>query len=497
MFVTTQQMKQLEELTDKNGVSYGEMMSRAGHALAETIMERYPEKKCVLFLAGSGNNGGDCYVAARVLAQKGWRPEVLAPLGKPHTYIANTALELAKQDGIPIYEEAYDFLFGEPEIVVDGLFGTGFKGELSPSVRSLLTRTEGKIRIACDVPSGGNALTGSVSEGAVPAALTVTFGAVKLGMTQYPLRSFCGEVITADIGIPAEAFSRIKPAPIRALDSDYLAAHPLTPYAPDAYKQKNGEILALVGSRRMRGAAVLSVTAAMRCGAGMVTCAAPESVLTAVMNRTPEALCLPMEDDFAGYVLCEENREALRAALAGKDVLLIGCGLGVTDETAELVKFLLQESRCPVILDADGLNAVADCIDCIPKGRTILTPHPGEAARLLGTDTASVQADRQNAALTLAERTGAAVILKGAGTIVTDGREMAVCMLGNPGMAKAGSGDVLAGITAAIASNQVQSLFETACQAAAIHAAAGDHAAKTSQRYVLPQDQICALQEIL
>ena len=497
MFVTPQQMKQLEELTDKSGVSYGEMMSRAGHALAETIMQRYPQKQCVLFLAGSGNNGGDCYVAARVLKKAGWRPEGLAPLGKPNTYIANTALELAKQDGIPIYEEAYDFLFGEPEIVVDGLFGTGFKGELSQGVRKLLSRTEGKIRIACDIPSGGDALTGSVSEGAVPAELTVTFGAVKLGMTQYPLRKLCGEILTADIGIPAEAFRKLKPAPIRVLDQAYLAEHPLTPYAPDAYKQQNGEILAVVGSKRMRGAAVLSVTAAMRCGAGMVTCAAPEPVLTAVMDKTPEALCLPLEDDWRGFSLCEENREALLAALAGKDALLIGCGLGVTDETTELVKLLLQESRCPVILDADGLNAVAGCIDCIPKGRTILTPHPGEAARLLGTDTASVQADRQNAALTIAERTGAAVILKGAGTIVTDGREMAVCMLGNPGMAKAGSGDVLAGITAAIAAGEKQSLFETACQAAAIHAAAGDKAAEQSQRYMLPQDVIGALQEIL
>ena len=497
MFVTPQQMKQLEELTDRSGVSYGEMMSRAGRALAETLMQRYPQKRCVLFLAGSRNNGGDCYVAARVLKQAGWRPEILAPIGKPQTHIANAALELAKQDGIPIYEEAYDFLFGEPEIVVDGLFGTGFHGELSPNVRKILSQTEGKIRIACDVPSGGNAMTGSVSEGAAQAELTVTFGAVKLGMTQYPLRKYCGEIVTADIGIPADAFTKIKPAPIRKLDRAYLAAHPLTPYAPDAYKQKNGEILAVVGSKRMRGAAVLSVTAAMRCGAGMVTCAAPDPVLTAVIDRMPEALCLPLEDDWQGFSLCEENRETLRGALAGKDALLIGCGLGLTDETTELVKFLLQESRCPVILDADGLNAVAGCIDCIPKGRTILTPHPGEAARLLGTDTASVQADRQNAALTIAERTGAAVILKGAGTIVTDGREMAVCTMGNPGMAKAGSGDVLAGIAAAIAAGEEQSLFETACQAAAIHAAAGDLAAKKPQRFMLPQDIIEALQEII
>ncbi|MCR4645747.1 MAG: NAD(P)H-hydrate dehydratase [Oscillospiraceae bacterium] len=495
MFVTPQQMKQLEELTDRSGVSYGEMMRRAGTALAETLMRRYPEKQCVLFLAGNGNNGGDCYVAARVLKQAGWRPEVLAPLGKPHTDIANNAYELAKQDGIPIYEEAYDFLFGEPEVVVDGLFGTGFRGELSRNMQTILSRTEGKVRVACDVPSGGNALTGSVSEGTVPAELTVTFGAVKLGMTQYPLRQYCGEIIVADIGVPADAMGRLTPAAIHALDREYLSGHPLPAYRPDAYKQQNGEVLAVVGSENMRGAAVLAVTAAMRSGAGMVTCAAPEPVLSAVINRMPEALTL--------HISCSENTipafqvNEMRKALDGKDAVLVGCGLGLNEATKALVKFVLKESKCPIILDADGLNAVAGCIDCIPKGRTILTPHPGEAARLLGTDTKTVQADRQNAALTLAERTGAVVVLKGAGTIVTDGKEMAVCTMGNPGMAKAGSGDVLAGITAGIAAGSEASLFEIACQAVAIHAAAGDAAAMVSQRTMLPQDLIEALPQII
>lgn len=497
MFVTPQQMTQLEAMTDRSGVSYGEMMGRAGRILAETMMQRWPEKRCVLFLAGSGNNGGDCYVAARTLKQAGWRPEVLAPLGKPHTDIANTALELARQDGIPVYEDAYDFLFGEAEIVVDGLFGTGFHGELSPMLREILAKTKDIIHVACDIPSGGSAPTGTVCKGTVPADLTVTFGAVKLGMTQYPLREYCGEIVTGDIGVPADAFARLAPPAAEALDPAYLQAHRLPAYRRDAYKQANGQVLAVTGASRMRGAAVLAVHAAMRSGAGMVTCAAPEPVLAAVMQHTPEALCLPLTADAQGFSRCEENRTALREALAGKDALLLGCGLGQTAETAQLVEFLLAESTCPVILDADGLNAAASCIEWIPRGRTILTPHPGEAARLLGTDPASVQADRQNAARTLAVRTGAVVVLKGAGTIVTDGVRMAVCTMGNPGMAKAGSGDVLAGITAAIAANQPeQGLFETACLAAAVHAAAGD-AAAAPERFMLPQDIIEALRGIL
>lgn len=495
MFVTPKQMQQLEVLTNQSGISYAEMMERAGRALADAVMQRWPEKRSVLLLAGSGNNGGDCYVAARVLREAGRMPEILAPLGGPRTDIASAAMVRAERSGVPIHADAAKSC--DPEIVVDGLFGTGFRGELSPEMRTLLAQTAGCIRVACDVPSGGNALTGTVSDGTISADLTVTFGAVKLGMTQYPLRQHCGEIVTADIGIPAEAFGALRPPAAEALDQAYLDRHRLPPYRPDAYKQANGTVLAVVGAARMRGAAVLSVHAAMRSGAGMVTCASAEPVLGAVMQHTPEALCLPLETDAQGFVLCDANRKALTAALHGKNALLLGCGLGLTAETMQLTEYLLRESKCPVILDADGLNAASSCIEWIPRGRSILTPHPGEAARLLGTDTASVQADRLHAALTLAERTGAVVVLKGAGTIVTDGTQTAVCTLGNPGMAKAGSGDVLAGITAALAANQPQrSLYETACLAAAIHAAAGD-AACLSERYLLPQDIITALQRIL
>ncbi len=496
MFTTTEQMHLLEALTDQGGVSYAEMMQRAGHALAETIAMRYPDKKIVLFLAGKGNNGGDCYAAAVFLKKAGWKPEILAPNGNPGTPAARAAYEQAKAEGIPIYGEAYDFLFGEPDIVVDGLFGTGFKGTLDEHLAALLAKTQGKIHVACDIPSGGNADTGAVCPGTFPAELTVTFGAVKLGMTQYPLLEYCGEIVKADIGIPASAFDSLETAP--ADDLKLAAARALLPVRrPDAHKHMNGHLLSVTGSVRMRGAAVLSAGGAMRMGVGLATCASAEPVVAAVCSRLPEVMCLPLAVDAQGFLQFEANKAALTEALQGKQALLLGCGLGVTEETKQLTEFLLKESTCPVILDADGLNGMGTCIEWIPEGRTVLTPHPAEAARLLGISTAEVQRDRPGTAKKLAAQTGAVVVLKGAGTVVTDGKRMAVCRLGNAGMARAGSGDVLAGMLAALAA-QGMPLYEAACTAVTLHAAAGDHCAKDlDELYMLPQDLLAALPEVL
>ncbi len=494
MLVTPEQMQQLEAITDQSGVSYGHMMENAGKALADVMMERYPDRRKVLFLAGSGNNGGDCYAAAYHLKKAGWMPEILAPCGEPHSDIAMAARDRAKREGIPMYSEAYDFVLDGKEIVVDGLYGTGFHGELSPALQSLLREREGQIRIACDIPSGGMAGSGNACKGAFRADLTVTFGAEKLGMSQYPLRSLCGEILIADIGIPADA--KLMPPPTKRLSLEGI--RPLLPEVPcDAHKNQLGHLLCITGSRRMRGAAVLSAESAMRSGVGLVSCASCEEVLSAVQNRTPEALCLPMEPDTQGFLTLKYNQTLLTEAMQGKQAILMGCGLGQTKETASLVEFVLKGSDCPIVLDADGLNICASHIDWIPKGRTILTPHPAEAARLLGLTAAQVQADRPSAAKQLARLTDAVVVLKGAGTFITDGSRTAVCNAGNAGMAKAGSGDVLAGIMASLAA-QGLSRFDAACAAVMLHAAAGDAAAAELPRgFMLPQDTIAYLSEVL
>ncbi len=495
MFVTPKQMQQLEAMTDASGISYAEMMERAGTALAVQILKFAPTAKTILLLAGRGNNGGDCYVAAAYLRKSGCDARILAPFGAPATEISQQAAAHAQDAGVPILSQADDFL-NTADVLVDGLFGTGFHGTLPSEIIPLLAPRDGQIRVAADIPSGGNAASGAVSEGTFQADLTVTFGMVKLGMSQYPLRSFCGEIVCADIGIPAHAPELLEQPAAKALTLETI--HPLLPQRrPDAHKNNSGHLLTVAGSVRMRGACVLAVTAAMRSGVGLQTAAAAETALQAICSSTPEVMCLPLQTDADGFLLNEVNHSLLRDALRNKQALLVGCGLGVTAETQNLTKFLLRESDCPIIVDADGLNCLTGCIDCLPEGRTILTPHPGEAARLLGMTTAQIQADRPAAALQLAAQTGAVVVLKGAGTIVTDGVHMAVCMLGNAGMARAGSGDVLAGITAALAA-QGMPLYGAACAAVTLHAAAGDAAAaRLPVRYMLPQDLIKALAEVL
>ena len=493
MLVTPKQMQMLEKLTDESGVSYAEMMERAGHALADFLIQNYGDCESFLFLAGNGNNGGDCYVAAYYLNFYHKQIQILAPMGEPKTEISQNARDRAIKAGIMIKSEPDSFL-ENAEVLIDGIFGTGFRGELPQKIQELFSGHEDQIRIACDIPSGGNGATGAVSAGSFAAYDTVTFGAEKIGMSQYPLRKYCGEIHVADIGIPKNAFQKIEP--VHRLQLSEIREN--LPYRqPDAYKNQFGHVLAVAGSVRMRGACILAVTAAMHSGAGLLTCASAEQVLTAVSITLPEAMCLPLQTDKDGFFLNTENHEILAQALKNKQACVIGCGMGVTESTRNLIKFLFSNSSCPIILDADGLNAIAGCIELIPEGRTILTPHMGEAARLLKTEVSEIQKDRISAARKLAEITKAVVILKGAGTIVTDGLQTAVCNLGNAGMARAGSGDVLAGITGAFAA-QGLGLYQAACTAVTVHAAAGDAAAESlPDRYMLPQDLIRSLKDIL
>lgn len=494
MYVTPSQMQRLEQMTDASHHSYAAMMECAGHSLARFILEYAAHCRSAVLLAGTGNNGGDCYVAACCLKAAGWQVQVLAPFGAPKTEISQNAKQRAANAGVPIVSVPDAFL-ESAEVVVDGVFGTGFRGELPEAAKDILAPRDGQIRIAADIPSGGSALTGSVSEGTFHAHATVTFGAVKLGMAQYPLRAYCGEIHCADIGIPAHCFDALDPPPVRALELSKVRQN-LPALHDDSHKNLRGHLLIVAGSVRMRGACVLAALAAMRSGVGLLTTASAEPALQAACARIPEGICLPLQTDEEGFFLDAENHALLQKALHGKNALLIGCGMGVTEHTKKLTKFLLKASDCPVILDADGLNCLADCIEWIPKGRTILTPHPAEAARLLGMTTAEIQADRPTAARLLAERTGAVAVLKGAGTIITDGGRMAVCTDGNAGMARAGSGDVLAGITASLAA-QGLAPYEAACTAVTLHACAGDAAAKRLPRqYLLPQDIIASLQEV-
>lgn len=549
--VTPSQMKSIENYSEKLGVSRRQLMQNAGTALADIINEYCvtenldkSDKTSIVFLAGSGNNGGDCFVAARILAEQEYKVTVINLCGRPHTPLSQDAFRLLAGTKVHILKayrgqniksvmEAAEIDFmtvsqddvisesnekPEPsalvklqleekeriesamkvlenaDIIVDGIFGTGFHGKLDKEISEFLASGKNAYRFAVDVPSGGNCLDGSSAEGTAYANETIVFGALKTGLTQYPLKGFCGEIRLVDIGIPAEAFEASDSSRKYTLtDEEELEDFPKK-RPENSHKGNFGRVLCITGSSGMRGASVLSAMGALRSGAGLVTIASVEKVIDSAVILAPEATFCELECDNNGYMLFENNCNLLIKEMNRADAILIGCGMGVTDDTVKLTKFVIENANCPITIDADGINCIASDIDILLKKKTdiILTPHPGEMARLMEN---YADLGRFAAAEQFAEKYNVTVVLKGSGTIIADAHKTAVNPNGNPGMSCGGSGDVLAGITASLTAQGYPS-YNASRISAYLHGLAGDTAAqKLGQEAMLPRDIIDALSD--
>ena len=550
--VSPKQMAKIEEHSEKMGVSRRQLMENAGKALAGVIDDYCrkepdisPEEKSIVFLAGKGNNGGDCFVAANILVYRGYRITIISVGGMPVTDLAaemydrlpadrveflegyrsenvEAALEAAELDYMTIpssregshdggEDSPFDSLIKKEKqrmrlvknailrayVVVDGVFGTGFHGELDTETAGIFGIGSGAYRIAVDIPSGGNSATGTVSPGVFKADETVTFGFLKTGMTQFPLKKYCGKITVADIGLPCKAVEVIggERAYYR-IERNHLAAYP-PKRERDAYKGSFGNVLIIAGSSSMRGAAAFAALGALRMGAGLVRIASVEKCIDTVATLVPEATYIELDCDDYGYMLYDSSVTLLTAAIEKADAVVIGCGMGVTPDTIELTRFVTQTAKCPVIIDADGINCIASDIDILVKKQTniIITPHTGEMARLLRCECADVSNDRLAAAENFAEQFGVTVVLKGAGTIIADNRLTAVNHTGNPGMSVGGSGDILAGMIGAIASQGFNDI-DSACAGVYMHGLAGDAAEKKlGQESMLPRDIIDSISD--
>lgn len=380
-----------------------ELMERAGAAVAAEALRSFPEARRFAFVCGSGANGGDGRIAARLLRESGREAE-------------ETDDDLA----------AFD-------VVVDALFGTGFRGAPRPEAAERIERinASGRSVLAVDLPSGIDASTGEVAGAAVRADVTVTFHEAKVGLVVTPGRFHAGRVVVADIGL--------EPTPTAALRATPAVLGLVPRRAERDTKFTAGSLLVVGGAPGTSGAAVLTARAALRADAGYVTLAVPEDVLPTV-----EALAVePVKRGFA----VGEGREALAAELRRASALAVGPGLGRSEEARALVRGLLEGSELPAVVDADGLYGLEPVARSAP---TVLTPHAGELGRLIGEDAAWVAEHRLEAAGRCAERFGAVVLLKGPDTIVREpGGRTVVCDLGPPSLATAGTGDVLTGIVGA------------------------------------------------
>jgi NAD(P)H-hydrate epimerase len=390
--------------------SLDELMERAGAAVADVVLRRFPGR--VTVVCGGGNNGGDGKVCARVLEAAGRKVRVVDGLGD----------------------------LGEADVVVDALLGIGLQDTPREDAARMieLVNAGGRPVVAIDVPSGVNASTGEVPGVAVRATVTVTFGAAKLGLAIAPGRFYAGSVQVAPIGLRPRAHEHALVPAAALLDVPRKHAA--------STKYSAGSVLIVGGSRGLTGAPMLAALAAQRADAGYVAVAAPESSLPVLEARLLEVVKHPLPEDASGKLL-RRSVDGVLAAAEKADAVAIGPGLGRSEQTVELVRLLLEQLDGPVVLDADALWELEPFARAAP---TVLTPHSGELARLLGAEAREIDAHRLDAARRAASLYGSVVLLKGADTIVAAPREgVLVCDYGTPALATAGSGDVLTGIVAA------------------------------------------------
>lgn len=492
--ITPKQMREAERLCDEQGITYANLANRAGSALASLIADNAEKKSRVVLLCGNGNNACDGFVAALTLFEKGFRHvTVILLCGQPKTDIAIKAFEkikIIKGINIDSHESAKAKNFVRLcDVLVDCVFGTGFRGDLPKYISDFFEIKPFKkeqLRISADIPSGADGMTGMVASGCFRADLTLAFGMEKVGTRQYPAIEYCGKSTVADIGIPQGIYDKV--GPFAELCDDGLS-NLIAKRNRMSHKGDFGNLLCICGSRDMPGASVLSVKAALRCGVGIVTAASVETVCRAVSYHSPEALLLNLSESQNGHIAYSEH-EKLMEYSQKVTAVLIGCGLGVSEDTRKIVNKIIQTVNCPIILDADGINCIVDSIDIIREAQAgiLLTPHPGEMARLTGKTASVVQSDRIRCAMDFAAENGCAVLLKGAATILAAPGMLRINSGGNPGMSRGGSGDVLAGMAAAFAA-QGMNLADAASLAAYMHGNAGDAAARKLSEYaMLPSD---------
>ena len=469
--VNAAQMRELDRATIETiGIPGIVLMENAGRGTAEYILRTFPESalRRIVVLCGRGNNGGDGFVIARCLMAAGAR--VCAILLADSTRVQGDArinLDAFRAIGGTIRElhTEKDFKqisseLAHASLFVDALLGTGLTKEVTGLYCRVIETVSAAVNVpvvAVDIPSGIDASTGHVLGCALRAHSTCTFGLPKYGHMLYPGAAYTGKLIVIDIGIPATLINAAQlPGSLQDC-SDFAAA--LNTRAADTHKGNCGHVLLLAGSVGKTGAAVLSARAAMRSGAGLVTVAAPEKAQSQIASHLLECMSVPLEDCDGG--LSQTALQHIIELCAGKAVLAIGPGLGDTDAVAAIVRALIANVQLPMVLDADALNALARDPQVLTQatGPVILTPHPGEMARLTGKSTEQIQSDRVGAACTLASTLGAIIVLKGAHSVIAapDGRHW-INTSGNPSMATAGMGDALTGIIAGLLAQKIPAL---------------------------------------
>jgi ADP-dependent NAD(P)H-hydrate dehydratase / NAD(P)H-hydrate epimerase len=486
--VTAAEMREIDRISiEEYGMPASVLMERAGLAVATKTREIISGRK-VLVLCGSGNNGGDGLVAARNLHNWGYHVKVVL-LSKVDSLSRDCKAQylMAKKTGVPV--EFRKSLIGadlHSAFLIDAIFGTGLSRPVSGDAAGLIrfvNESEATV-LSVDIPSGISSDTGEILGEAVRADYTVTFGLPKRGHFLYPGAECTGCLSVEDIGFPAKL---IQSNDIMTELTDRVWASELLPGRDrNSYKGDYGHVFVLAGSRGRTGAALMTARACLRTGSGLVTIGMPETLADIFQGRVTEEMTLPLPDKGNG-TLDEKALELILNFCAQKaDVIAVGPGMGVSPDTEKIVSRLVQTSPVTLVIDADGLNSLKNSAGILSsaKAPVIITPHPGEMARLLTSeslplpDVADIEKERINTAASYSKNTGVYVVLKGVPTVVASPEgEVFINTTGNPGMATAGSGDVLTGVIASLAGQGIAPI-DASVLGVYLHGLAGDGAAK-------------------
>ena len=474
------------------GISEAALIRRAGEAIADALEEcGLNAGASILFLCGGGNNGADGYAAATVLHRRAYRALAVDVFNKGQRSEGGRAVlnEYISLVGEPLSLEAAG---KHPDVIVDAMFGTGFSGD-APERALLaadLARSSGARVFAVDVPFGVDAAWGSVTEKALRAEATVVLSFMKRGLLSYPAKEFTGKLILKDIGLDIPAVHKAFPH-LTDTACDAYAQKALPPRKDNSHKGSYGNACLFVGSAAYRGAALLALEAAFRGGAGLVTLLSEKAVTDSALLFLPEALYKEVPP-FSAWG--DKEISAALSATKGASVVLVGCGCGQSEALCRFIHALLLSEGAPLLLDADAINSLAlrreESLSLLKKAKreVLLTPHPLELSRLSGLPLQEIQAERLRVAADFSGEYGIFLLLKGAGSVIGAKGEVFVNTSGSSALSKGGTGDVLAGFTAALLSQGAAS--EAALRVGAyLHGKAGDTLAKSfSEHGVLPSE---------
>lgn len=511
---TAAQVRELDRLTIASGIPGFNLMTLAGQAAFSLMCNQWPQAKRCIVLCGSGNNGGDGYVVARLAHQHGMQVHVWAVTPPERlTGDARLAYESARDAGVSVAMDSdaanidaaifggslHDATPLDTDIIVDAVLGTGLQGEVKAAARAAIERINLSSApvLAIDIPSGLCADSGQVLGVAVKASVTITFIGMKIGLLLAAGKIQAGKVFFADLQVPASIRSQAPVAMQHVTASTVYAQLPAR--ARDAHKGHFGHVLVIGGDLGMGGAVLMAAEAASRTGAGLTSVLTRPEHVSACLARRPEIMVHPVSDN-----------AHIEPRLDAATVIVIGPGLGRSAWGENLFRQAFAAGK-PMVIDADGLHWLATLMTESPgalqQGQWVLTPHPGEAARLLQTPllqtsllqitAQKLQSDRINAVSALQARYGGVAVLKGAGTLICDqNQQVSLATVGNPGMATGGMGDVLSGIVGGLLA-QGLSLPVAATCGVWLHGMAADHAAKTGERGLLATDLFGPLRQLV